>query len=99
MLKDKEFIGRVCRMTKANDSIDFSVSKMMRSQENNILGFEISTKEGNSEQSKMVLKDEVKFQVNDNWVSSSDLMIHLLLIKVNTLRRQIKINTSQSKKC
>lgn len=99
MLKDKEFIGRVCRMTKTNNPIDFSVSKIMRSKENNILGFEISTKQGNSEQSEIVLKDEVKFQVNDTWVTSSDLIIHLLEIKVNTLRRQIKISTFQRKKC
>lgn len=42
MLKDKEFIGRVCRNTKTDSPIDFSVLKVIRSQENSILGFEIS---------------------------------------------------------
>ena len=99
MLKDKEFIGRVCRMTKTNKPIDFSVSKIMRSKKNHILGFEISTKQGNAEQAEIVLKDEVKFQLNDRWVTSSELIIHLLEVKINSLRRQIKISTSQRKKC
>ena len=44
MLKDKEFIGRVCRMINTNNPIDFSVLKVIRSKENSILGFEISRK-------------------------------------------------------
>ena len=44
MVKDKEFIGRVCRMTNTNDPIDFSVLKVIRSNENSVLGFEISKK-------------------------------------------------------
>lgn len=98
MLKDKEFIGRICRITNTNNPIDFSVLKVIRSKENSILGFEISRKNTNGAQSETALKDDVKFQENDIWVSGSDLIIQLLEQKINTLRRQIKISSSQRKK-
>lgn len=97
MLKDKEFIGRVCRMINTNNPIDFSVLKVIRSKENSILGFEISRKNTNGAQSETALKDDVKFQDHDNWISGSDLIIQLLEQKINTLRRQIKISSAKRK--
>lgn len=97
MLKDKEFIGRVCRMTNTNDPIDFSVLKVIRSNENSVLGFEISKKNKNVETSEIVLKDELKFQDHDTWISGSDLIIQLLEQKITTLRRQMKISTAKRK--
>ncbi|MCO8042913.1 hypothetical protein OC498_09730 [Acinetobacter bohemicus] len=97
MLKDKEFIGRVCRMTNTNNPIDFSVLKVIRSTESSILGFEISRKNTNGAQSETALKDDVKFQDHDNWISGSDLIIQLLEQKINTLRRQIKISSAKRK--
>lgn len=98
MLKDKEFIGRVCRMIHSNNPIDFSVFKVIRSKENSILGFEIARKNTNDEQSEIVLKDELRFQDHYTWISGSDLIIQLLEQKINTLRRQVKISSSQRKK-
>lgn len=98
MLKDKEFIGRVCRIETTNNQIDFSVFKVIRSKENSVLGFEIARKNKNVEQSEIVLKDELKFQDHDTWISGSDLIIQLLEQKINTLRRQMKISSSQRKK-
>ena len=97
MLKDKEFIGRVCRMTNTNNPIDFSVLKVIRSKGNSILGFEISSKNTNGVQSEIALKHDVEFQDHDTWVGGSDLIIQLLEQKINMLRRQIKISASKRK--
>ena len=98
MLKDKEFIGRVCRLTKTEKPIDFNVLKVVRSKENSILGFEICKQNLNGDQIETVLKDEIRFQEQDTWIGGSDLIIQLLEQKINTLRRQIKISASQRKK-
>lgn len=98
MLKDKEFIGRVCRNAKTDSPIDFSVFKVIRSQENSILGFEISAPQSSLDQPMIVTKDEVEFQLNHIWVQGSDFIIYLLEKKINDLRRQIKISTAQRKK-
>lgn len=95
MLKDKEFIGRICRNTKTNNLTYLSVLKVIRCKENNILGFEVSTQNGNFSNSEIITKDDVEFQIDDSWMHSSDLIINLLQKKISTLRRQIKINTSQ----
>ena len=97
MLKDKEFIGRVCRMTNTNNPIDFSVLKVIRSKGNSILGFEISSKNTNGVKSEIALKDDVEFQDYDTWVGGSYLIIQLLEQKINMLRRQIKISASKRK--
>ena len=97
MLKDKEFIGRVCRMTNTNNPIDFSVLKVIRSKENSILGFEICKQNLNGDQTETALKDDVKFHEHDTWISGSDLIIQLLEQKINTLRRQIKISSAKRK--
>ncbi len=97
MLKDKEFIGRVCQMTNTNDPIDFSVFKVIRSKDNSILGFEICKQNLNGDQIETVLKDDVKFNEYNTWISGSDLIIQLLEQKINTLRRQIKISSAKKK--
>ncbi|MFP8818202.1 hypothetical protein ACLILV_14360 [Acinetobacter johnsonii] len=98
MLKDKEFIGRVCRSAQTDSPIDFSVFKVIRSQENSILGFEISASQSRLDQPIIVNKDEVEFQLNNIWVQGSDFIIYLLEKKINDLRRQIKISTAQRKR-
>ena len=98
MLKDKEFIGRVCRNAKTDRPINFSVYKVIRSQEHCILGFEISASQNRLDQSMIVNKDEVEFQLNNIWVQGSDFIIYLLEKKINDLRRQIKISTAQRKR-
>ena len=97
MLKDKEFIGRVCRMTNTNNPIDFSVFKVIRSKENSILGFEICKQNLNGDQSETALKYDVIFHEHNTWISGSDLIIQLLEQKINTLRRQIKISSAKRK--
>lgn len=98
MLKDKEFIGRICRNAKTNSPIDFSVLKVIRSKENSILGFEVSAQQGNVEQFETIVKDDVEFQANDQWIKGTDIIIQLLEKKINDLRRQLKINSTQRKK-
>lgn len=102
MLKDKEFIGRVCRSTQTDSPIDFSVFKVIRSQERSILGFEISAAksapQSSVDQPMIVTKDEIEFQLDYIWLNGSDFIIHLLEKKINDLRRQIKISAAQSKK-
>lgn len=95
MLKDKELIGRICRNIGTSSSVDFTVLKVVRSESRNILAFEIAAKNLHSEKSKIVQKDCLRFQVDGNWISGSDLIIHLLEQKINTLRRQIKISSSK----
>lgn len=97
MLKDKELIGRVCRLTNTKKPIDFNVLKVIRSKGNSILGFEISRENTNGDLLETVLKDEIRFQEQDTWIGGSDLIIQLLEQKINTLRHQIKISTSQRK--
>ena len=98
MVKDKEFIGRVCRSMAINQPIDFSVLKVMRTKQNSIIGFEISDLNSEAEKPEIVLKDHIIFQVDGAWMNGSDLIISLLEKKINTLRREMKIRKSVLKK-
>lgn len=95
MLKDKEFIGRICRSMETNNPANYSVSKVVRSKKNSIVGFEISVPtNSHAKKSEIVLKHDISFQVDGSWINGSDLIITLLEKKINTLRHEMKIQRS-----
>lgn len=98
MLKDKVFIGRICRIMHSDQPIEGRVLKVIRTEDYRIIGFEFVLQYAHSEHIHIFCKDEVLFQINQDWLNGSDLIIHLLEQKMNALRREMKIRQPKKMK-
>lgn len=98
MLKDKVFIGRICRMMHSDQSTEGRVLKVIRTEDHRIIGFELVLQHAHAEEAQIFAKDEVLFQINRDWMNGSDLIIDLLEQKISALRREMKIRQPKKMK-
>lgn len=96
MLKDKDFIGRVCRMTGSDSLSQLLVTEVIRSNET-VTGF-VATPSGNADETgSLGSKGQFEFLINNQWVNGADFIISLLEVKIRSLRRELKIRSAGSK--
>ena len=88
MLKDKEFMGRVCRKIGSTPLDQLSVTEVIRVG-NTITGFVANPKD--SDIGSLGSKEQFEFLIDKHWIGGSDLIISLLEKKISSLRRELKI--------